>query len=491
MGHRILSLETRRVRVRASTKFHEFSFFVGASPSNHLFIMRECISVHVGQAGVQMGNACWELYCLEHGIQPDGQLPAAETGKLQDDSFNTFFSETGAGKHVPRCVFVDLEPTVVDEVRTGTYRQLFHPEQLISGKEDAANNFARGHYTIGKEIVDLVLDRIRKLADNCTGLQGFMIYNAVGGGTGSGLGCLMLERLSVDYGKKTKCSFTVWACPQVATAVVEPYNTVLCVHSLLEHTDVTIMYDNEALYDICRRNLDIERPTYTNLNRLLGQIISSLTASLRFDGALNVDITEFQTNLVPYPRIHFMLSSYAPIISAEKAYHEQLSVVEITMSVFEPASMLVKVDPRHGKYMAVCLMYRGDVVPKDVNAAVATIKTKRTIQFVDWSPTGFKCGINYQPPTVVPGGDLAKVMRAVCMISNSTAIAEVFSRIDHKFDLMYSKRAFVHWYVGEGMEEGEFSEAREDLAALEKDYEEVGIETAEGEGEEEGYGDEF
>merc|ERR1711924_340575 len=122
--------------------------------------------------------------------------------------------------------------------------------------------------------------------------------------------------------------------------------------------------------------------------------------SLRFDGALNVDITEFQTNLVPYPRIHFMLTSYAPIISAEKAYHEQLSVAEITNSVFEPACMMVKCDPRHGKYMACCLMYRGDVVPKDVNASVATIKTKRTIRFVDWCPTGFKCGINYQPPTV-------------------------------------------------------------------------------------------
>ncbi|RUS74114.1 hypothetical protein EGW08_018121, partial [Elysia chlorotica] len=99
---------------------------------------REVISIHIGQAGVQMGNACWELYCLEHGIQPDGQLPSDKTIGGCDDSFNTFFCETGAGKHVPRAVFCDLEPTVIDEVRTGTYRQLFHPEQLISGKEDAA-----------------------------------------------------------------------------------------------------------------------------------------------------------------------------------------------------------------------------------------------------------------------------------------------------------------------------------------------------------------
>ncbi|XP_015747456.1 PREDICTED: tubulin alpha-1 chain-like [Acropora digitifera] len=275
--------------------------------------MRECISVHVGQAGVQIGNACWELYCLEHGIQPDGQMPSDKTIGGGDDSFNTFFSETGAGKHVPRAVFVDLEPTVV-----------------------------------GKLLILL------------------------------------------------------------------------------------------------------------------------------------------QTNLVPYPRIHFPLATYAPVISAEKAYHEQLTVAEITNACFEPANQMVKCDPRHGKYMACCLLFRGDVVPKDVNAAIATIKTKRTIQFVDWCPTGFKVGINYQPPTVVPGGDLAKVQRAVCMLSNTTAIAEAWARLDHKFDLMYAKRAFVHWYVGEGMEEGEFSEAREDLAALEKDYEEVGVDSVDAEGEEEG-----
>merc|ERR1711918_281881 len=116
-------------------------------------------------------------------------------------------------------------------------------------------------------------------------------------GTGSGLGSLLLERLSVDYGKKSKLGFTVYPSPQISTCVVEPYNSILSTHSLLEHTDVAVMLDNEAIYDICRRSLDIERPTYTNLNRLVAQVISSLTASLRFDGALNVDITEFQTNL--------------------------------------------------------------------------------------------------------------------------------------------------------------------------------------------------
>ncbi|KAE8742590.1 hypothetical protein FOCC_FOCC011884, partial [Frankliniella occidentalis] len=380
---------------------------------------RECLSIHIGQAGVQMGSACWELYCLEHGIQPDGQMPADTTVGSEGDSFNTFYSETANGKHVPRAIFVDLEPTVVDEVRTGAYRQLFHPEHLITGKEDAANNYARGHYTIGKEIIDVTLDRIRKMADHCHGLQGFLIFHSFGGGTGSGFASLLLERLSVDFPKKSKLTFSIYPAPQVATAMVEPYNAILYTHPTLEYCEVAFLVDNQAIYQICKEKLGIERPHYVNLNRLIGQIVSSITASLRFDGALNVDLNEFQTNLVPYPRIHFPL---------------------------------VNCNPRNGKYMAVCLLYRGDVVPKDVNAAIALMKKERTVQFVEWCPTGFKVGINYQPPTVVPGGDLARVSRAVCSLCNTSAIVDAWAALDYKFDLMYAKRAFVHWYVGEGME---------------------------------------
>ncbi|KYK63785.1 putative alpha-tubulin I, partial [Toxoplasma gondii TgCatPRC2] len=180
--------------------------------------MREIISLHIGQAGVQVGNACWELFCLEHGIGSGGRRVDQVNGGdfiSSDSSFNAFFAETAQKQYVPRCVMVDLEPTVVDDVRKGSYGKLFHPDYLLSGKEDAANNFARGYYTVGREMADTVMECIRRLADNCDGLQGFLVFHAVGGGTGSGLGCHLMETLSVEFARKPKLNFCVWPSPQV------------------------------------------------------------------------------------------------------------------------------------------------------------------------------------------------------------------------------------------------------------------------------------
>ena len=370
-------------------------------------------------------------------------------------------------------------PLSTDEVRTGDYRQLYHPDQLINGKEDAANNYARGHLTVGKELIDEVMDRLRKMTDQCLGLQGFLVFRSTGGGTGSGFGSLLLERLNEVYAKAPKLEVPIFPSPQSATAVVEPYNAVLTTQTTLKQTDCAFMFDNEAISDICRKRLDVGCPSYTNMNRIIAQTVSSITTSLRFDGALNVDFNEFQTNLVHFKSLLFQVPSYAPLISTEKAYHEQLSVAEITNACFEPANQMVKCDPSHGKYMACCMLYRGDVVKTKANAAITAIKTKRSIQFVDWCPTGIKIGINNQAPTMVPGGDIGRLPRAVCALSNTTALADSWARLDHKFDLMFAKKAFVHLYVGEGMEEAEFSEAREDLAALEKDYEEICIDSSE------------
>ena len=126
----------------------------------------------------------------------------------------------------------DLDPTTIDEIRTGEYRQVYHPNQLVNGKESGADNFAIGHYYRGKNYVDEVLDWLQKQSEQCESLEGFIVTHSVGGGTGAGFGSLLLERMSVHYGRKPKFSMTVYPSQHYGS-LVEPYNCVLSTHSLL------------------------------------------------------------------------------------------------------------------------------------------------------------------------------------------------------------------------------------------------------------------
>jgi len=454
-------------------------------------MVREVLTVSVGQGGIQMGNVVWDQYLAEHEIDSKGNVgqKRVDTSGKEDAQYLTFFEETHAGVCVPRNLCVDLETTVINDIRTGKNSQLFHPEFLVEGKEDAANNFARGHYTVGKEQMDIVNDRIRKLVDNSQNVQGFIVNHAVGGGTGSGMGMLILERLAVDYRKKSKIGFELYPSPNISTCIVEPYNGLLSTHWLLDHTDVSLVLDNEALYDICKSKLDIKKPSYGHLNRIVAKVCSSMTAALRFDGELNVDMNEFQTNLVPFPRLHFMTTSLAPVVSKEKSNHEAHDCRRITDDCLAPSGFLVKYadfDVVEDKYMAISLNYRGKIKSKVANATVQWVKTQGKVSFVEWCPTGFKIGLNDVPAATVEDDDMAGSDRNAVMIGNNIAVNRVFTeRLSKKYDMMYSQRAYVHWYVGEGMEEGEFSEAREDLGFLEKDYQDVVSEKASDEEEEE------
>merc|ERR1711894_26983 len=265
--------------------------------------------------------------------------------------------------------------------------------------------------------MDPIVDRIKKLAEDCDNIQGFIITHSVGGGTGSGMGMLILERLAVDYRKKSKIGFEIYPSPNISTCIVEPYNGLLSTHWLLDHTDVSLVLDNEALYEICQKKLDIKKPSYDNLNRIIAKVVSSMTAALRFDGELNVDMNEFQTNLVPFPRLHFMTTSLAPVISKNKNGAEAQNCQRITDECLQASSFLVKYsdfDVVEDKYMAISINYRGDIKSKVSNATIQWVKQQGKVSFVEWCPTGFKIGLNNTPAKAVEGDDMAESTRNAC-----------------------------------------------------------------------------
>ncbi|KAK6115212.1 hypothetical protein DH2020_007481 [Rehmannia glutinosa] len=307
--------------------------------------MREILHIQGGQCGNQIGSKFWEVICDEHGVDPIGKYKGdGSSSDTQLERINVYFNEASGGRYVPRAVLMDLEPGTMDSIRSGPYGQIFRPDNFVFGQSGAGNNWAKGHYTEGAELIDSVLDVVRKEAENCDCLQGFQVCHSLGGGTGSGMGTLLISKIREEYPDRMMLTFSVFPSPKVSDTVVEPYNATLSVHQLVENADECMVLDNEALYDICFRTLKLSTPSCD-----------------------------------------------------------------------------------------VC----------------------------DIPPTGLKMASTF--------------------IGNSTSIQEMFRRVSEQFTAMFRRKAFLHWYTGEGMDEMEFTEAESNMNDLVAEYQQYQDATADDE----------
>ncbi|XP_024972564.1 tubulin beta-1 chain-like [Cynara cardunculus var. scolymus] len=440
--------------------------------------MREILHIQGGQCGNQIGSKFWEVICDEHGVDPNGNCTGSSTD-IQRERINVYYNEASSGRYVPRAVLVDLEPGTMDSIKGGPYGHIFRPDNFVFGQSGAGSNWAKGHYTEGAELIDSVLDVVRKEAENCDSLQGFQVCHSLGGGTGSGMGTLLINKIREEYPDRMMLTFSVFPSPKVSETVVEPYNATLSVHQLVENTDECMVLDNEALYDICFKTLKVTSPSFGDLNHLISTAMSGVTCCLRFPGQLNSDLRKLAVNLVPFPRLHFFMVGFAPLTSRYSKNYVSVGVPELTQQMWDSKNMMCAADPRHGRYLTTSAMFRGKMSTKEVDEQMMNVQNKNSSYFVEWIPHNVKSSVCDVPPT--------GMKMASTFIGNSTSIQEMFRRVSGQFTTMFRRKAFLHWYTDEGMDEMEFTEAESNMNDLVSEYQQYQDATSEEEEEEYDY----
>ncbi|CAL6337424.1 unnamed protein product [Bathycoccus prasinos] len=424
--------------------------------------MREIVHIQAGQCGNQIGAKFWEVICDEHGIDSTGTY--AGDSDLQLERVNVYYNEATGGGSIRSESGVTRFGTRDDGL--GQIRpvrpNLFARITSSSAKPGAGNNWAKGHYTEGAELIDSVLDVVRKEAESCDCLQGFQVCHSLGGGTGSGMGTLLISKIREEYPDRMMLTFSVVPSPKVSDTVVEPYNATLSIHQLVENADECMVLDNEALYDICFRTLKLTNPTFGDLNHLISAVMSGITCCLRFPGQLNADLRKLAVNLVPFPRLHFFMVGFAPLTSRGSQQYRSLSVPELASQMWDAKNMMCAADPRHGRYLTASALFRGRMSTKEVDEQLFNVKNKNSSYFVEWIPNNVKSSICDIPPK--------GLKMSATFIGNTTAIQEMFKRVGEDFSSMFRRKAFLHWYTGEGMDEMEFTEAESNMNDLVSEY---------------------
>ncbi|KAI9673342.1 MAG: gamma-tubulin [Trizodia sp. TS-e1964] len=416
---------------------------------------REIITIQAGQCGNSVGSQFWQQLCQEHGISQDGNLEdfATEGGDRKD----VFFYQ------------------VINGIQTGAYKNIYNPENFYVGKDGvgAGNNWATG-YSTGENVYEEVMEMIDREADGSDSLEGFMLLHSIAGGTGSGLGSFLLERLNDRFPKKLIQTYSVFPDTQSAgDVVVHPYNSLLAMRRLTQSADSVVVLDNGALSRIAADRLHIQEPSFQQTNQLVSTVMSASTAPLRYPGYMQNDLNSILASLIPTPRCHFLMTSYTPFTgdNVEQAKTvRKTTVLDVMRRLLQPKNRMVSTNPsKKSCYISILNIIQGEADPTDVHKSLLRIRERQLATFIPWGPASIQVALSKKSPYMPMSHRVSGLM-----LANHTSIATLFKRIVLQYDRLRKRNAFLEQYKKEapfadGL--GEFDEARAVVTDLIAEYE--------------------
>ncbi|KAF9886323.1 gamma-tubulin [Aspergillus nanangensis] len=439
---------------------------------------REIITIQAGQCGNNVGAQFWQQLCLEHGISQDGNLEefASEGGDRKD----VFFYQSDDTRYIPRAILLDLEPRVLNGIQSGPYRNIYNPENFFIGQQGigAGNNWGAG-YAAGEVVQEEIFDMIDREADGSDSLEGFMFLHSIAGGTGSGLGSFILERMNDRFPKKLIQTYSVFPDSQSGDVVVNPYNSLLAMRRLSQNADSVVVLDNGALSRIVADRLHVQTPSFQQTNQLVSTVMSASTTTLRYPGYMHNDLCGIIASLIPTPRSHFLLTSYTPFtgdnIDQAKTVRKT-TVLDVMRRLLQPKNRMVSINPSKSScYISILNIIQGEADPTDVHKSLLRIRERRLASFIPWGPASIQVALTKKSPYIQNTHRVSGLM-----LANHTSVATLFKRIVQQYDRLRKRNAFLEQYKKESPFSdgfGEFDEARAVVMDLVGEYEAAEKET--------------
>ncbi|KAL8823757.1 MAG: hypothetical protein Q9191_005576 [Dirinaria sp. TL-2023a] len=489
-GFQILNLKNDSLRrrsdsikyngVEVSWKFHQS--FLGNGWAHRLkpsvtagAVDEEIITIQAGQCGNSIGSQFWQQLCQEHGISQDGNLEefATEGGDRKD----VFFYQSDDTRYIPRAILLDLEPRVIQGIQNGPYKNIYNPENIFVGSQGsgAANNWGAG-YSAGEKVQEEVFDMIDREADGSDSLEGFMLLHSIAGGTGSGLGSYILERMNDRFPKKLIQTYSVFPDTQGGgDVVVHPYNSLLALRRLTQNADSVVVLDNGALSKIAADRLHVQEPSFQQTNQLVSTVMSASTTTLRYPGYMHNDLVGIVASLIPTPRCHFLMTSYTPFTghNVEQAKMvRKTTVLDVMRRLLQPKNRMVYTQPSKSScYISILNIIQGEADPTEVHKSLLRIREHRPATFIPWGPASIQVALAKKSPYLPNTHRVSGLM-----LANHTSVATLFKRIVVQYDKLRKRNAFLDGYKKEtpfanGLQE--FDEARAVVADLIAEYEEA------------------